>query len=183
MSRLHRYLAVVAVIFSLLSTATVARGGDTTLYGDILTGVIPGSAFAIAYFKGDTEGEKQWLRNVVANQLLTSVARIGFNETSWGRRPDGTGYGFPSGHVAFAATGASFLQERYGWQYGVPAWLLTGYVAWNRVDNHHHHERDVIASVLLAYGVGKLFVTPENATYLAPVIGPDFLGLRFQRSW
>ncbi|HBG05836.1 MAG: phosphatase [Geobacteraceae bacterium GWC2_58_44] len=183
MPRFHRYLAVVAVILGLLSTTTVARAQDTSLAGDILTGVIPVSALAIAYFKGDTEGEKQWLRNVIANQLLTSVARVGFNEMSWGERPTGNGYGFPSGHVAFVASGASFLQERYGWQYGVPAWLLTGYVAWNRVDNDHHHWRDVIASGVVAYGVGKLFVTPEMATHLAPVIGPDFIGLRFARSW
>ena len=183
MPKFSRYLAAVAVIFCLLNTATVARGGDTSLAGDILTGAIPLSALALAYFKGDTEGEKQWLRNVVANQLLTSAARLGFNQTSWGERPNGHRYGFPSGHVAFVASGASFLQERYGWQYGVPAWLLTGYVAYNRVENGHHHWRDVIASGAVAYGVGKLFVTPEIATYLAPVVGPDFIGMRFERSW
>jgi len=183
MPRSHRCLAVVAVIFCLLSTSAIARGGDTSLAGDILTGVIPASALALAYFKGDTEGEKQWLRNVLANQLLTSGARLAFNGTSWGERPNGHSYGFPSGHVAFVASGASFLQERYGWQYGVPAWLLTGFVAWNRVENDHHHWRDVIASGVVAYGVGKLFVTPEIATNLAPVIGPDFIGLRFKRSW
>jgi len=184
MPRFHLSLAAVAAIFCLLGTPHVARAGqDTSLAGDILTGVIPVSALAIAYFKGDTEGEKQWLRNVIANQTLTSVARLAFNETSWGERPTGNPYGFPSGHVAFVASGASFLQERYGWQYGVPAWLLTGYVAYNRVDNDHHHWRDVIASGVLAYGVGKLFVTPEVAIHLAPVIGPDFIGLRFGRSW
>ena len=183
MPRCHRYLAVVAVIVSLLSTTGVARGQDTSIVGDIITGVVPVSSIAIAYFKGDTEGEKQWLRNVIANQLLASAARVGFNQTSWGERPNGHRYGFPSGHVAFVASGASFLQERYGWQYGVPAWLLTGYVAWNRVENDHHHWRDVIASGVVAYGVGKLFVTPEITTHLAPVVGPDFIGLRFQRSW
>jgi hypothetical protein len=60
---------------------------------------------------------------------------------------------------------------------------LTGYVAWVRVDNRDHHWRDVVAASALGYGVAKLFVTPENATHLAPVIGPDFLGLRWERSW
>lgn len=183
MSKARRYLAIVAVIFSLLNTAAVARGGDTSLAGDIITGVLPASAFALAFFKGDTEGEKQWLRNVIANQMLASGARLAFNQTSWGERPNGHQYGFPSGHVAFVASGAAFLQERYGWQYGVPAWLLTGFVAYNRVNNDHHHWRDVIASGALAYGVGKLFVTPEIAVNMAPVIGPDFIGMRFGRSW
>ena len=181
MPKLRNYLAVVAISFSLLSVTTNASANP--IPGHVVMSALPVTALAIAYFKDDTEGEKQWLRNVLANQFLTSVARLGFNETSWGVRPTGNGYGFPSGHVAFAATGASFLQERYGWQYGVPAWILTGFVAWNRVDNGDHHWRDVIASGVLAYGVGKLFVTPENATHLAPVIGPDFLGLRWERSW
>jgi membrane-associated phospholipid phosphatase len=170
------------VIFTLLNVTTAARGADA-ISGHIIMAALPVGAFGLAYFKDDVEGEKQWLRNVLANQFLTSAARIGFNETSWGERPTGHGYGFPSGHVAFAASGASFLQERYGWQYGIPAWLLTGYVAWVRVDNGDHHWRDVVASSVLAYGVGRLFVTPETATHLAPVIGPDFLGLRWERSW
>lgn len=182
MPALRRLVAVVTITFSLLNVTTVARGADD-ISGDIVMAAMPVTALAIAYFRDDVEGEKQWLRNVLANQLLTSAARLGFNYTSWGKRPNGDGYGFPSGHVAFAGAGASFLQERYGWKYGVPAWLLTGYVAYVRVDNNDHRWRDVVASSILAYGVAKLFVTPENATYLAPVIGPDYLGLRWERSW
>lgn len=186
MPKLLRHTALVAVVLFVLNLATAARGSDPIsdpVSGHAVMAAIPVTAFAIAYFKDDVEGEKQFLRNLLANQLLTSLARLGFDQTSLGERPTGNRYGFPSGHVSFAASGASFLQERYGWRYGVPAWLLTGYVAWNRVDNGDHHARDVIASVVLSYGVGKLFVTPEDATYLAPVIGPDFLGLRWGRSW
>jgi membrane-associated phospholipid phosphatase len=182
MPNLRRYCAVAVVIFTLLNLTSPARGADA-ISGHVVMAAIPVAALAIAYAKDDGEGEKQWLRNVLANQLLTSIARLGFNYTSWGERPDGDGYGFPSGHVAFAGTGASFLQERYGWAYGVPAWLLTGYVAYVRVDNRDHHWRDVVASSVLSYGMAKLFVTPEIATHLAPVIGPDFIGLRWGRSW
>jgi membrane-associated phospholipid phosphatase len=182
MPALRRLVAVVTITVGLLNVTTVARGADD-ISGHAVMAAIPVTALAIAYFSDDVEGEKQWLRNLLANQLLTSAARLGFNYTSWGKRPNGDGYGFPSGHVAFAGAGASFLQERYGWKYGVPAWLLTGYVAYVRVDNNDHRWRDVVASSVLAYGVAKLFVTPENATYLAPVIGPDYLGLRWERSW
>jgi membrane-associated phospholipid phosphatase len=80
-------------------------------------------------------------------------------------------------------SGATFLGERYGWKWGTPAYLASAYVAYVRVDNGHHHRRDVIASGALAYGVALLTVTPANATHLAPVIGPNFLGLRWQRSF
>jgi hypothetical protein len=79
-------------------------------------------------------------------------------------------------------SGATFLGERYGWKWGTPAYLAAAYIANGRVDNRSHHRRDVMASTVLACGVAKLTVTPENATHLAPVIGPDILGLRWQRS-
>ena len=176
-------LAVAAICLSLLKPIPSVAGSGSETSGDVVMAVVPVAALALAYFKDDVEGEKQWLRNVLANQFLTSVARVGIDQTSFGARPNGHRYAFPSGHVAFAGSGASFLSERYGWRYGVPAWLMTAYVANNRVQSDHHHWRDVIVSGALAYGVGKLFVTPENATYLAPVIGPQFVGLRWERSW
>jgi membrane-associated phospholipid phosphatase len=182
MSRLRSLIAFVAVILPLLGGATTASGADA-MSGHIVMTLIPVAGLATAYIKDDDEGKRQWLRNVAVTEAVISLARLGFNETDWGQRPDGSSYGFPSGHIAFAGAGASFLQERYGWKYGVPAWLGTGYVAWARVDQRNHRWRDVAASAVVAYGIGKLFVTPEHATHLAPVIGPDFLGMRWQRSW
>jgi len=182
-----KYLVMCLMVAVLsLSTSTAMAGsdyGNDELATDIITGVVPLTGFAVAYFTGDTEGQKQWLRNTLVNQALTTSLRLGFNETSWGERPNGHEYGFPSGHVAFVMSGATFLGERYGWKWGTPAYLAASYVAYVRVDDDHHRWRDVIASGALAYGVALLTVTPENATYLAPVIGPDFLGLRWQRSF
>jgi len=180
-----RYLFVYLMIAALglhAATATAGSGPDVVAT-DILTAVVPLTGLAVAYFTDDTEGQKQWLRNTGVNQVLTSALRLGFNETSLGERPNGHSYGFPSGHVAFVMSGATFLGERYGWKWGVPAYMAAAYVAYVRVDQDKHHWRDVIASGTLAYGVALLTVTPEQATYLAPVIGPDFLGLRWQRSF
>ena len=85
--------------------------------------------------------------------------------------------------ASLVVSGAAFLQDRYGWKYGLPAYALSGYVAWLRVDTGHHRWRDVIGGAALAYGVSKLFVTPQNATHIAPVIGPEFIGLRWGRSY
>jgi len=112
-----------------------------------------------------------------------SALRLGFNETSLGERPDGNDYGFPSGHVAFVMSGATFIEKRYGWKWGIPAYLAAASVAYVRVDEDKHHWRDVLASGALAYGVAMLTVTPKNAIYLAPIIGPDFIGLRWSRSF
>ena len=179
-----RYRLVCLMVAALgLHAATAAAAEFDIDATDIVTGVVPLTALAVAYFKHDTEGEKQWVRNIAVNQVLTSALRLGFNETSLGERPNGKGYGFPSGHVAAVMSGAAFLGERYGWKWGAPAYLAGAYVAYARVDDDHHHWRDVIASTVLAYGVARFTVTPKNATYLAPIIGPDFIGLRWGRSF
>lgn len=180
-----RYLLLylfVAAIGMHAATATAGNGPEV-LVTDILTGVVPLTGLAVAYFTDDIEGQKQWLRNTGVNQVFITALRVGFNETSLGERPNGHPYGFPSGHVAFVSSGATFLGQRYGWKWGVPAYLATAYVAYVRVDEDKHRWRDVISAGALAYGVALLTVTPKNALYLAPVIGPDFLGLRWQRSF
>jgi membrane-associated phospholipid phosphatase len=182
---MNKYLLVCLMIAALsLPTATVmAEYKSDLLAADILTAAVPLTGLAVAHFTGDTEGRKQWLRNLLVNQVLTSAFRLGFNETSLGRRPNGNSYGFPSGHVAAIMSGATFLGERYGWKWGAPAYLAAASVAYIRVKEDKHYWRDVIAAGGLAYGVALLTVTPKNATHLAPIIGPHFIGLRWQRSF
>lgn len=180
---MNRFSLPVAIAALLCLQSGTAAAGQDELPADIVTGLVPIATFAIAHYKDDGEGEGQFLRSVGASLVLNSVLRLGFNQTSWGERPNGSPYGFPSGHVAFMTSNAAFLQDRFGWKFGVPAYVLTGYVAWVRVDTDHHRWRDVVAGAALSYGVSKLFVTPHNATHIAPVIGPDWLGLRWERSF
>jgi membrane-associated phospholipid phosphatase len=174
-------LAALILGCSLLPNSAQAETGSE-ISSSVITGVVPLGALAYAYAIDDTEGEKEWFRSILVSQFLNTAARVAFNP-SLGRRPNGHQYGFPSGHVAFVTSGAAFLQDRYGWQFGVPAYLLAGYVASERVRDDHHYWRDVIAAGALSFGVSKLFVTPQNATYMAPVIGPDFIGMRWERSF
>ncbi len=180
----HHCVSTVLVALLSLCPATAAAGNDPDLLtADVLTGVIPVTGLAVAYFSGDTQGEKQWLRNAGVSLVVTSALKLAFNQTGLGKRPNGDPYSFPSGHEAFVMSGAVFLGERYGWKWGLPAYLGAAYVGYVRVDEGKHHWRDIIASTLLSYGVGLLTVTPEHAIHLAPVIGPDFLGLRWERSF
>jgi membrane-associated phospholipid phosphatase len=151
--------------------------------GDVLTAALPIMSYGVALLKGDGEGEHEFLRSNVASLIVTSVLRVGFNQTSLGARPNGNRYAFPSGHVAFITASAAFLQDRYGWKYGVPAYLAVGYVSWVRLENRHHRTRDVLAGAAVSIGVSKLFVTPAGATYIAPIVGPDWIGMRIERSF
>lgn len=175
--------ALIAALLGLNSSLLYAQTSTKDTVSDVITGLVPIGGLAIAYIKDDDLGKKQWLRNISAELVLNTLARGIFDQTSLGERPSGRPYGFPSGHVGFVVGGAAFLQERYGWHYGLPAYMLAAYVANERVDEDHHYARDVLAAAALSYGVGRLFVTRQNATHLAPVIGPDFMGMRWERSF
>ncbi len=177
---MKKYLGILLLLC--LPEISFAADTDKTA-GDVLQFAVPAAALSVAWLKGDEEGEAEWLRNTTASVVATQVLKLAFNSTSWGERPNGGKGSFPSGHTAFAASGAAFLTERYGWEYGLGAWAVTGYVAYTRVAEREHRWRDVAAGAALSYGIGKLFVTPEAATHLAPIIGPHFIGLRWERSW
>lgn len=177
------FSAVILVMFVLHAGTAVADRESERQTGDIITELLPLAAFGTAYFKGDREGEKQWLRDTVLHEVLYTGLVLGFNETSLGKRPNGDSYSFPSGHAGFAFAQAAFLQERYGWTYGAPALVLATAVSYIRVDIGKHHWRDVIAGGALGYGCAWLTVTPLHATHLAPTIGPGWMGIRYERSF
>lgn len=172
-------MAIMLTLHSLTAAAGESRYSGLELSGDIITVAVPALTYWIIHKKDDGEGEGQFLRSHAVSLLINTTLRYSLNED----RPNGHPYGFPSGHTAFMTTNAAFLQDRYGWEYGLPAYALTAYVAWVRVDTDHHRWRDIVAGAALSYGVSKLFVTPDKATYIAPVVGPDWLGLRWERSF
>lgn len=180
-----RWSAALAAMAALYAPIAGADDEYTEheLAADIVTAVMPLTTFAIAHYKDDGDGEGQFLRSNAVSLVLNTMLRVGFNETEYGERPNGNEYAFPSGHAAFATTSAAFLQDRFGWKYGLPAYALVGYVSWVRVDTDHHHWRDIAAAVFLSAGVSKLFVTPSDATRIAPIVGPDWLGMRLERSF
>jgi membrane-associated phospholipid phosphatase len=179
----NRLVSTLLLVLGGLPAVAGAADANTLLAGDIVTGLAPFVTFGIAYFKNDREGEIEWLRVTGVNEVLNTGLRVAFNQTSLGRRPDGSRYGFPSGHAGFVFSQAAFLQERYGWAYGGPALVLASAVSYIRVREDKHYWRDVISGGALAYGVALVTVTPYKSLHLAPVVGPDWLGIRFQRSF
>lgn len=110
--------------------------------------------------KKDKEGFWQLGKSIGANLTATWVLKYAIDKP----RPEGRtdGHAFPSGHTSFAFQGASFLQRRYGWKYGVPAYLVAGYVGFSRLEgvNDRHDGWDVLAGALVGVGSTYLFTTP-----------------------
>lgn len=110
-----------------------------------------------ALIKGDYKGLLQ-LGEALAVQVAVCY---GLKYTVKKQRPDGSDYhAFPSNHTGFSFAGATFLMKRYGWQWGVPAYLLSGYVAWGRIYARRHDVWDVLAGAAIGVGSGFLFTRP-----------------------
>lgn len=153
---------------------------DEYIAADVLTGVVPLGAFWLTYLKDDKPGRKQYLWSVGTSLIVVNGARLAFNSHEWGERPNGHPYGFPSGHAVFIGAGAAFLQDRYGWAWGVPAWAAAYYTDWVRVEDRHHRWRDIVASTAFAFGASKYFVSRYPDTTVKPLFDADFFGLQLE---
>jgi membrane-associated phospholipid phosphatase len=128
--------------------------GDYAQHAPALTSLITILA------KNDTKGFWQFAESCSATLVATYLLKYAINKP----RPDGAtdGHAFPSGHTAVAFSGASFLQRRYGWEYGIPAYAIASIVAYSRIEgiNDRHDGWDVLGGILVGVGSTYLFTTP-----------------------
>lgn len=95
-------------------------------------------------------------------------------------RPDHSdNHSFPSMHTSVSFTAASFIQRRYGWKWGIPAYLVSSYVGWSRVYGKKHDWWDVAAGAAIGIGSSYIFTRPfakkHNLT-LSPAAGDGHCG-------
>lgn len=124
---------------------------------DILMFAPPVAGFITSLILEDYEGTKQ-LVFAGATSIATSYL---LKYTIKKQRPDGSdSHSFPSNHTAMAFQGASFIAQRYGWKYSIPAYLVSGYVAWGRVYGKRHDTWDVLAGAAIGIGSTYIFTRP-----------------------
>ena len=134
----------------------------------------PGAAGAcVSLLKGDYKGLLQLAESgataVAASCLMKNVVKK--------ERPDGSdNKSFPSNHATAAFAGAAFLQRRYGWKYGIPAYAVSTYVAWGRVYAKKHDFWDVLAGAAIGAGCAYIYTRPfatEHNVVIVPALTPD----------
>lgn len=165
-----RYLLTLILFVSLLGSSfcygqTGLTGADKTEktvqdIGDVLQIVLPGAAAISTVVLWDKKGAWQFVKSYGTTLALTYGLKYAINKP----RPEGAtdGHAFPSGHTSSAFSGASFIQRRYGWAYGAPAYALAGFVAYSRLEgyNDRHDGWDVLGGILVGVGSTYLFTTP-----------------------
>ena len=124
---------------------------------DVLCLLPDATALGVAIAKHDNEGLKQ-----LAFSTATCLAvNYGLELCIRKDRPDGTGHhAFPSTHTAVAFNGSTYLMKRYGWQWGVPAYAVSSFVAWGRVHTDRHDWWDVLGGAAIGAGTAFIFTRP-----------------------
>ena len=126
--------------------------------GDVLLFVMSATALTSSLVVKDYKGTWQFATGFAMNQVITKGLKYTINK----KRPFNNGEkAFPSGHTATTFQSATFIQKRYGRQYGIPAFALDSFTGFCRINTKHHDAWDVLAGAVIG-GIGSvyLFSTP-----------------------
>lgn len=145
--------------------------------GDILMFVTPVASLATVLALQDWQGLKQGaFAGVTAVGLTFALKYIVDKE-----RPDHSdNHSFPSMHTTVSFAGAAFIQRRYGWKWGIPAYLLSTYVGWSRVYGKKHDWWDVTAGAAIGVGSAYIFTRSfarKHELTISPVAGYGHYGI------
>jgi membrane-associated phospholipid phosphatase len=140
----------------LLPVAAQAKTDTIEQAGQAIAIALPLAAGGISLYKNDWTG--------LGEEVLVTGATVG---TAFGlkhvvheERPDHSNdQSFPSDTAALAFAPANYLWDRYGWQWGVPAYAAAIFVGYSRVQAKQHHWWDVATSAGMAWGYSRIFTT------------------------
>ncbi len=158
--------AIVILAFLLYANLSFSQNGiieltsaqkTVTTIGDVLLFGMPLAAGLTTIILKDKEGSWQFAKGFIVNQAIT----IGLKSIIQKPRPDfSNNNAFPSGHTSTTFQSASFIQQRYGWKYGIPAYALAGFTAYSRIEGKKHDGWDIAAGIVIGIGSSYLFTTP-----------------------
>lgn len=127
--------------------------------GDVIQLALPATAFLATLLDKDKKSSWQFVKSFGTNLAVTYALKYAINKP----RPDGAtdGHAFPSGHTSAAFQSASFIQRKYGWEYGIPAYALAGFVAYSRIEglDERHDGWDILGGIIVGIGSTYLFTT------------------------
>lgn len=157
-------IAMAAALNLAATPALAATGNKKGLQdaGKIVAIALPVAAGSVSLFKNDWNGIAQL---VVVTGLTVGTA-YGLKQVVHEERPDlSDRKSFPSEQEALAFAPAAYLWDRYGWEYGVPAYAAAGFVGYARVASDRHHWWDVATSA----GIGWIYSRLITREYHPPL--------------
>lgn len=169
------------ILVTIFSSLQCHADIDKDRQADALMLALPVSAYLLTLNEHDREGA--W---VLTKSLgLVAASTFALNSIVDKDSPNGSsGHAFPSGHTAMAFGSAGFIQKRYGWHPGIPAYLVAAYVGWLRVETDDHDIADVVGGaavgIISSYLLTKRF---DDAVRVSAWSNGNAAGLQFQVRW
>jgi membrane-associated phospholipid phosphatase len=155
--------AVLAAFWLLLMGEPVLADSVENM-GTAVAIALPLTAAGISLYQDDRTG----LAQLTVDTLATVGTAYALKNIVREQRPDKSDFqSFPSDTSALAFAPAQFLWDRYGWQYGVPAYAAAIFTGYSRIEAKKHHWYDVAASAGFAFGFSKIFTTRYRAPGLS----------------
>ena len=144
---------------------------DTTDLGGYLGSGGPGIAIALAQLFWDTENGLAHSRAIA----LTAANHITLAAIIHRERPNKRdSLSMPSGHASSSFATATSLAYAYGWQVGVPAYMVAGFIAATRVSENIHWTSDVVAAAALGIYWGRASSLVAEDRKSSPLVMPTF---------
>ena len=155
------FRSMVAAV-ALGSAAPAYAGGiDWGTASDVGYGTLVATALGTPLVERDQDGVIQAGASIASAWGVTEVLKRTVRE----ERPDHSDRrSFPSGHSSQSFAAAATLQNRYGWEVGLPAHAVAAFVAIARVKADKHHVHDVIAGAAIGEAAGWLITRRHDAT-------------------
>ena len=151
-------MAAIAVSLGLAAPANASEDGWNDA-GTIAKNALVVAAFGVPAVQGDWEGVLEAGGSIGGTMLITQ----GMKEIFPSRRPDGSdNKSFPSGHTSTSFAAAATLHNRYGWEAGLPAYVVASFVGLSRVEARKHRVEDVLVGAAIGTATGHLVTSKAN---------------------
>lgn len=145
--------------------------------GDVALVAMPLATLSGVLVTKDWTGLKQAAFTTATTLGATYILKYSVKK----ERPDGSdNHSFPSAHTSIMFANAGFLQRRYGWKFGAPAFVLATYVGWSRTYANKHDWWDVAAGAAIGAGSAYIFTRPfakKHNLAIAPVSDGTHFGI------
>jgi hypothetical protein len=157
--RRARLVVLACVALSLLaSSAAIASAPDPSLRkaANIVAIALPVSAIGVSLLH-----DRDWkgIGEFTVSAGLTVGSAYLIRQIVRNRRPDHSDFqSLTPPDLALADASSDYMWSRYGWRYGVPAYLASAFVSYALTDDKKNHWYDTLASGALAFGFNYAIV-------------------------
>lgn len=179
-------LIIFAFIFPADMLAVSRSRKNVGISTDVLAVALPVAAVSYTLATKDWTGLKQGAFAAAATIGTTYLLKYTIHK----RRPDGSdNHSFPSFHTSSAFAASAYVQRRYGWKWGIGAYVVATYIGWGRTFAKKHDWWDVLAGAAIGAGASYIFTrpfvkknSPLSSLTIAPIADPSTSTLGFSLS-